>query len=578
MRSTLLSLFILSGLLLGSCGDTETPTEDLVAKGGKQYGGDFKFMSPEKIKILFPTHTADLYSSRLISQLYEPLMVFDVTEMEVVPGVAESFEKSADSKVYTFKIRKGIKFHKDDCFGGDGDELTADDVKFTFDLACSALEENQIGYLLKNKIVGADAYYKKSTKSIPKGGISGITVSGNEVKFTLAGPSPGFERILTNPSLGIVSKTAYEHYGTTKVNTHPVGTGPFMLESMEDSKIVLKRHDSYWRKDEFGNQLPFLSQVIMTCSKDKRSEFLAFRKEEIDLVLEIPVEEIDHILGSLEDAQNGKNVKHKVDGQPSLSMTYIAMACESDEFSDVKVRKAFNVAIDRETIIEKWLEGEGSAALNGFVPVMAGYDNEAVHGHVFNADRAKALMSQAGYPNGANFPTLDFYVNAKEGSGIHKMCQAIVKQLKESINVNLNIKLCTIAEREKAIVDGKAKIWRSGWIADYPGPENFLGLFYSGNLESSSMVNSFKFSNADFDKAFEAASSEGDLAKRAGYLVKCDQIVIDQAATMPVLTGAHIVMINARVRNFAASPMESLNLTGVFIKEQKKNQPQQEGQ
>jgi len=573
MRFILLSLLILTGIVFSSCGDTEPATEDLVAKGGKQYGGEFKFMSPEKVKTLFPAHTAFLYTSRLIAQIYEPLMVFDAGSMKVIPGVAESFEMSSDAKVYTFKIRKGVMFHSNECFGGEAEELTAEDVKFTFEMACSGLESNQISYLLKDRIEGANAFFKKSTKSIPSSGISGIKVKGNSVEITLTNASPGFERVLTNPGLGIISKKAYEHYGDKKIDKNPVGSGPFMLEEMAGSKITLERNPAYWRKDDFGNQLPFLNKVEMTYSKDKRSEFMSFRKKEIDLVLEIPVEEIEHILGSLQEAQDGKNVKHKVEGKPSLSMSYIAMACESEEFSDLRVRRAFNLAIDREEIIDNYLEGEGWAALNGFVPQMADYDNDAVDGHSLNVDRAKSLMAQAGYSNGANFPTLDFYVNATKGSGIHKMCQAISAQVKENLNVDLNIKLCSIDEREEAIANGTAKIWRSGWIADYPDPENFLGLFYSGNLEGgSSSVNSFKFSNEAFDKLFEAAASESDPAKRMEILVKCDQMVVDQAAVMPVLTDDHIVMINARVRDFAASPMEVFSLTNVFIKEQRKEE------
>jgi ABC-type transport system substrate-binding protein len=90
------------------------------------------------------------------------------------------------------------------------------------------------------------------------------------------------------------------------------------------------------------------------------------------------------------------------------------------------------------------------------------------------------------------------------------------------------------------------------------------------------MVNSFKFSNEAFDKMFEAAASESDPDKRAELLVKCDQIVIDQAAIMPVLTDDHIVMINARVRDFAVSPMEVFSLTNVFIKEQRKDDTSEE--
>ena len=389
------------------------------------------------------------------------------------------------------------------------------------------------------------------------------------IEITLNESFSGFEKVLTHRSLGITPKEAYDKYGNN-AGKHPVGSGPFALELFSGEKIVLKRNPQYWRKDEFGNQLPFLSKVVMTYAKNKRSELMAFRNKEIDLVLELPVEEIDHILGTLKEAQEGKNVKHKVDSEMSMSMMYVALANQSEEFKDERVRKAFNLAINRDDIIDINLEGEGWAATNGFVPSMGDYPNERVKGHQYNVERAKSLMSSAGYPNGRNFPKLDFYVNAIKGSSIHKSCEAIAAQLKENLNVDLNIVLCSIEEREKAIASGKAKIWRSGWIADYPDPENFLTMFYSHHIrEGSGMVNAFKFNDEEYDKMFEKALIESDPQKRTDLFVKCDQLVIDRAAVIPVLTDDHIVMINARVRNFEATPMEDLNLTGVFIKEAK---------
>lgn len=572
MQFKLLTLLMCFGLVLGSCSDSEENVDDLVAVGGKTYGGEFKFMSTEKIDGLYPTFSVDVYSMRLISQIYEPLLIVEPSTGKVNPGVAESFSVSDDAKVYTFKIRKGVKFHKDDCFGDDLHELTAEDVKFTLDMACSGLEKNQISYLLIDRIKGGRDFYNKSKKSLPKAGVSGVKVIDNyTVQITLENSFAGFEKLLTHKSLGISPREAYEKYGND-ADKHPVGSGPFMLESFSADKIVLKRNPNYWRKDEFGNQLPFLSKVVMTYAKNKRSELMAFRKSEIDLVLELPVEEVDHILGTLQEAQEGKNVKHKVDSESSMSMMYVAMANQSEEFSNADVRKAFNLAINREEIIDLHLEGEGWAAMNGFVPRMNDYPQDEVKGHQFNVERAKALMAKAGYPNGSGFPELDFYVNAIEGSSIHKSCAAISQQLRENLGVKLNVKLCTIDEREAAIAAGKAKIWRSGWIADYPDPENFLTMFYGGNIRdnASSMVNAFKYQNEEYDRLFEQALTEKDPEKRMALLVKCDQLTIDDAPVIPILTDDHIVMINARVRNFEASPMEDLNLTDVFIKEFRK--------
>lgn len=569
MRYTLYSILAITSLLFTACGDGETSVEDLVAEGGKQYGGEFRFMSSEKITSLLPTSSADQYSSRIVSQIYEPLLRLDPETMNVVPGIAESFTVSDDAKVYTFKIRKGVRFHADDCLPEDH-ELDAHDVKFTLEMACSQLDVNRVGYLLINRIKGAAEFNKNSSKSLPKGGVSGIkAIDDYTLQITLVSPFSGFDKIMTHNSLGIFPKEAWDKYGKG-MDTHTVGTGPFALETMTDDKIVLTRNNHYWREDEFGNQLPFLGKVIMTYTKDKRSELMAFRNAETDLVLEIPVEDIEHILGTLQEAQEGKNVKHKVESCPSLNMNYIAMAINSPEFSDVRVRKAFNLAIDRSEIIDNYLEGEGWPA-NGFVPAMQNYPSDKVKGHSFNPDKARDLMREAGYPAGKGFPALDFYVNAQEGSQAHRMCKAISEQLKQNLNVTLNIKLCTIDEREKAIANGTAKIWRAGWIADYPDPENFLAMFYGGNIsDQAAMMNQFKFQSDAYDALFEKALLESDAVKRNALFALCDQMVVDDAAVMPILTEDHIVMVNARVRNFKANSMESLNLTEVFIKEPRK--------
>lgn len=566
MRYIIFYTFSALTLLFASCGSEEK--KELIAVGGKLYGGEFKFMSSEKVDNLFPISSVDIYSQRLNSQIYESLLKLDMESMKVVPGLAESFDVSDDAKTFTFKLRKGVMFHKNDCFDKESRELTAKDVKYTLDFACSGLKTNKMSYLLVNRIQGAKEYYKKSKTSLPNGGVSGIKViDDNTIQIKLMESFVGFDKIMTHSNLGVFPQEAFDKYGE-EIKKNPVGTGPFMLDVMDKTGVTLKRNDQYWRKDEFGNQLPFLNKVIMTYAKDKKSELLAFRNKEIDIVLEIPVDDIDNILGSLSDAQEGKNVKHKVESTSSMSINYVAFACESDEFKNAAVRKAFNIAIDRNEIVNKWLLGEGWPTENGFVPSMDGFSNEKVNGHKLDVAKAKALMAQAGYPNGKGFPALDFYVNAIEGSAPHKMCLGVAAQIKANLNIDLNIKLCTMDEREKAIVSGKAKIWRSGWIADYPDPENFLSLFYSGNIkENSAEVNAFRFRNAKYDALFEKALKELDDEKRNELLTKCDQMIIDEAAVMPIMTDDFMIMINARMRDFKTNSMENLDFSTIFIKE-----------
>ncbi len=572
MKFNFLFLFFSLSLILSSCGDDSTDTNDLKAVGGKIYGGEFSFMSPEKIESLLPISVSDIYSNRILSQIYEPLLRIDMKTMQVTPSLAESFKVSGDAKVFTFKLRKGILFHDDDCFSNDKErELTAEDVKFSLDLACSGHKKNEISYLLVDKITGAEEYNKISENSLPEVGVKGIKViDPHTVQITLDEPFVGFDKILTHNSLGIISKKAYLKYGDD-LKTHPVGTGAFTLAEMNADKISLNRNGSYWKKDEFGNQLPFIDKVVMTYSKDKRSELTAFNDRKIDIVLEIPVEEIQHVFGTLEDAQNGKTVKHKVETETSMKMTYMAFACESEEFKDEKVRKAFNLAVDRQEIIDLYLEGEGYAADHGFVPPMDNYPYKQVKGHEFNPELAQSLLAQAGYKSGADFPKLEIYVNTKEGSAIYKMMNGVVDNIKKNLGVDLKIRLCTIQERNEAIKKGTAKLWRGGWIADYPDAENFLTLFYGKNISDNEMsvVNDFKFRNENFDANFEKALKELNKEKRNNLLTQCDQITIDHSAVLPILTDDFIVMVNVRVRDFKTNAIQALDFSNIYIKDQR---------
>lgn len=572
MRFNILFLLFSFSILLNSCGDDNSDTSNMKAVGGKIYGGEFSFMSPEKIESLLPISVSNIYSNRILSQIYEPLLRIDMSTMQVIPSLAESFKVSEDAKVFTLKLREGIMFHEDDCFSNDEDRiLTAEDVKFSLDLACSGLKHNEISYLLVDKILGAAEYNKASENQLPDTGVKGVKViDARTIQITLDEPFVGFDKILTHNSLGIMSKKAYLKYGE-KLNTHPVGTGAFVLKEMNAEKIILARNADYWRKDEFGNQLPFLNKVVMTYSKDKRSELTAFNDRKIDIVLEIPVEEIQYVFGTLEDAQNGKNVKHKVETETSMKMTYMAFACESKEFSDERVRKAFNLAVDRQSIIDEYLEGEGYAAEHGFVPPMDNYPYKKVKGYTFNPELARSLLAEAGYKDGSSFPKLEVYVNTKEGSSIHKMMKGVVANIKANLNVDLKIKLCTIQQRNEAITKGTAKLWKGGWIADYPDAENFLTLFYGKNISDNEMsvVNDFKFRNERFDLNFEKALKELNKEKRNDLLNECDQITIDHAAVLPILTDDFIVMVNVRVRDFKTNAIQALDFSNIYIKDQR---------
>lgn len=553
--------------ILFSCDNSDDLETTRPGKGGVHYGGILKIQTPERIAGLFPHSGTDKFTRDVTYQIFESLLKYDNTLKRAVPHLAKDFKVSSDGLVYILNLRKDVYFQPNDCFSSENRKMTAKDVKFSLDFACSGLALNKSSFLLINRIQGAKEFHAKSKSIFPKKGVSGIRITGDyQITIELVEPFSSFDKVLTHSNLSIIAREAYETYGAAILN-NPVGTGPFMLEEFSEDNVRLKRFDRYWKKDQYGNRLPYLNGFEMTYYTSKRKELEDFQNQRTDLVLNIPAEEIKYLLGTLQDAQSGKNVMHKVYSASSMSVLYLAFANESEEFKDLRVRKAFNQAINKIDLINNWLGGEGWPSVHGFVPPIDAYPNYKVRSLPFDTIAAKKLLAEAGYPNGRNFPKIDIYVNAQKNSPMHKVMIGVSKQLKKHLGVQLGIKLCSLAERDKAILEGKAKIWRAGWIADYPNPENFLSLFYSRNImANNNTINSFRYKNEEFDNLFETANKVQDEKMRNQLFVQCDQKIVEDAVVLPILTGDFIVLINKKVKNYSPNPMELLDISTIFIR------------
>lgn len=563
---------VISILALGfvGCSDDSVNVEDLKATGGAKYGGVFRFMSSEKIETLIPLQATTLYTQRITSQIFDPILKLDASGTKVIPSVAESFSVSPDGKIYTLNIRKGIYFHPDECLDGEGRELTADDVKFTLDMSCSGLKINEISFMLNDRVIGASEFHKATKSQFKAGGVSGIKVINRyKVQIELVEAFAGFDKLLTYGGFGIFPKEAYDFY-KEDLKKHPVGTGPFMLEEFSAKGIKLKRNSNYWAKDQFGNQLPFLASIELSYTKNKRSELIAFRERKIDLVLEIPTEEVDNILGSLQEAQEGKTVKHKVDSKQSFSVTFLGISQRNPVLEDVRVRRAMNHAIDRESLVNQTLQGEGYPVLNGFIPNTEFFPANRVKGPDYNVVKANTLLAQAGFPHGEGIPPMVIYVSGNKDASNHLLAKGIAKQLNENLGLSITVELVDFEKRNEYVKSGKADLWVSGWIADYPDGESFLSVFYGkyANLNSAFM-NPFKYKNSEFDDLYIRLNKEQDPEKRSEIMVECDQQIVDDAVVIPLTNDDFITLINSRIRNFKTNSLENLDFSTIFIKEPK---------
>lgn len=568
-KALLFSLSLVS--LFVSCGGDEVVTENAIdptiiekAEGGKFRGGILRLNSIEDYTSLFPVAINDIYSTHIAGQCYEGLFKFNQKTLEAEPCLAESFDIDKTKKIYTFHLRKGVLFHDDPCFAdGKGREMNANDFKYCFEFLCSNHEENKWATLFRDRLVGAVDYANGTTKTV-----EGIKVVDNYTfELTLVDPFAGLPDLLAVLAAAVYPKEAIDKYGYEGMHNYMVGTGPFIATVLKNGENVeFLRNEKYWKKDEFGNQLPYLAKVTFSFIKTKPEELKAFQDGNLDMVWGLPVEEIPNIMSSFEEALEGKNREFDLQSVNSLNIQYYGFLFTSEIFGDVRVRKAFNYAVDRDSLVEYVLQGEGIAAHHGFVPPMSGYPTDKVKGFEYDPKLAQQLMKEAGFPGGKGFPEVTLHLNSSGGTN-EKIAAYIQGMLKQNLGVNIVTNVIPMAELHPMAEKGQLDFWRFGWIADYPDPSNFLYLFHGKNIDSTkeTSINYFRYYSPKFDELYEAALKEIDDKKRMDLYAQCDQLLIDEAVVMPLLFNVDIRLINPEVTDFDINELEYRDLSVVYF-------------
>lgn len=563
--------------IVAACGDSENlsggnidPSILTKVEGGKFEGGVLHLNSIEDYTTLFPAGINDIYSTHIASQGYEGLLRLNQKTLAVEPCIAKSFDIDDSKKVYTFHLRNDARFNDDPCFeDGQGRIVNANDFKYCYEFICSNHKDNKWSSLFRNRILGASEFAEGKADNV-----KGIEVLDEyTLKLTLINPFSSLPNLLTILGTSVYPKEAIDMYGYDGMKDHIVGSGPFIASTIENGKkVVFRRNENYWRKDEFGNKLPLLAEVNFSFIKDKRLELSIFQKGELDVLWGIPVEEIQNIMGTLEDAKDGKNREFEVQSINSLNIQYYGFLYTSDVFKDVKVRKAFNYAIDRDSLINYVLQGEGSPAHNGFVPELKGYPSEKVKGYNYNPDLAQKLITEAGFPNGVGFPEITLNLNASGGIN-EKIANTLTYMLNKNLGVNVKLNILPMAELHPMVEKGELDFWRFGWIADYPDPSNFLYLFHGKNLieGKDNSINYFRYNSPQFDSIYEAALTEIDSEKRMELYAKADQKLMDDAVVMPLFFNIDIRLINPDLNDFDINQMEYRDLSVVYFKKANKS-------
>lgn len=469
---------------------------------------------------LDPAIAGDAGSATYIVEIFSGLMTLN-PNLEIVPDLAESFEVSPDGKVYTFKLRDNAFFHN-------GRQVKASDVKCSIERAASRELASSTAAAYLNDIIGARERMAGTAKDI-----SGIeVVDDRTVRISIDSPKPYFLAKLTYPTAFVIDCQQAQS-NPRNWTRQPNGTGPYKLREWRlGERIVLEANARY----HLG--APKVQQVLYELAGG--SALTRFENDELD-VAGVSVNDIDRV----RDPNNALNKLYTI--TPEFSIAYIAFSTTVAPFDDVNVRRAFGLAIDRKRIADVTFDGMLTPATGILQPQLPGYtaDDKTLP---FNADEAKKALAASKYAGKMPAITLTEIGGGAEGS---VDTQAFIEQWKNVLGVDVQIRQSDAATFFADVDAGKLQMFSSGWIMDYPDPENILDLkFYS-----KSSLNDISYSNPQLDSLLERARIERDPAARLKLYQDSEKAILADAAILPLYFSQNHVVVNKAVKGWLEPPM-----------------------
>ncbi len=513
MKKLLASTAVMLALGLPALAQDYTPDPAATA------GGTITVTYKDDVATLDPAIGYDWQNWSMIKSLFDGLMDYTPGTTELRPGLAESYEISPDGLVYTFKLRAGVKFHN-------GREMTAEDVKYSLDRVTNpATQSPGAGFF--GAIAGFDA--------AGEGGLSGVeVVDPLTVKITLSRPDATFLHVMALNFASVVPKEAVDAAGDD-FGKQPVGTGAFKLaEWTLGQRLVFEKNADYWRAG-----VPFLDSVVFEVGQEPVVALLRLQNGEVDVPGDgIPPAKFMEVMADPAQAE-------RVVQGGQLHTGYITLNVTMPPFDKLEVRKAVNMAINKERITQI-INGRAVPATQPLPPSMPGY-TEGYAGYAYDVEGAKALLAEAGLADG--FETELYVMNTDPNP---RIAQAIQQDL-AAIGITANIQNLAQANVIEAGGAGTAPmIWSGGmaWIADFPDASNFYGpiLGCAGAVEGG--WNWSKFCDEALDAKAVEADSTFDPAMAADRLKMWSDVymgVMEQAPWVPVFNEERYTMKSERM-------------------------------
>ena len=514
-----------------------------------------------RIRGFDPALVMDVPSVQAISRIYEGLVQYAYLERpyRVEPLLAESLPTvSSNGLDYTFRIRQGIRFQDDACFtntAGRGRELTASDFVYSLKRIAD-LKVGSSGYwTLRGHIAGLDDYRAASADAARN---VAVPVEGLQVRdpytlrIRLTAPFPALLWMLAMNYAYAVPHEAVEYYGAEFVN-HPVGTGPYILKAwIQNYKLEFARNPAWktmGRVDRYpatgeardaaagllrdaGQPIPFIDRIEQYVVGDPSTQWLLFLAGRFD-VSTISRDNWDAVVTldrTLTADLAGRGIV--MEAVPALDVSYIGYNMEDPVLGTNRfLRQAMQAAFDR----EQWVRFQNARVVsaNGPVPPAIRPPETGPNPFPFDLARARALLAQAGYPDGRDPRTgrrLELTLELGSGASDTRERAEVLASFMERIGIVVRPSVNNWPTLLKKLDRKQAQMFMLNWMADYPDPENFLQLFYGPNETPG--ANRANYHNADFDRLYGQAARLPDGAERRALYARMEGLVMQDCPWM----------------------------------------------
>jgi peptide/nickel transport system substrate-binding protein len=462
---------------------------------------------------------------RILRIAYDKLLNYkpgSVNGSELVPDLATSWNVSPDGKVYTFNLREGVKFT-------DGTDFNSSAVVYSFE-RLKTLGQGPSWFIVTpvQDVTAPNAYTVT------------FTLTDDYTDF-LARIAAGWGFYIVSPTSFNTHSTANDTWSTKWAYDHVVGTGAYkLLEWQHHDHITLVKNGEYWG----GWTGDHIEQVIVREVKETTTQRLLLEKGDADISYAMTITDLLAL-------KSNPDIQPVI--EPSFSALYIFMDCQRAPLNDTRVRQAISYAYDYNAAVQTILHGTGKQMQGPLPRSMWGWDPDASY-YTTDLQKAKQLMTEAGYPNGVSRTLVYTYPTGDEPK---KSAGEILKNSLASLGINVELKSLVWAEQAAEAQDPKTApdFFSLYWWPDYADPIDYLYAMFHSSMQGKAGYNWAYYDNSKLDKILDTATLTPDVNKRMEMYKELQRILYEDAPSLYPFEYPYTMGMRTWVKGFVYNPL-----------------------